>query len=286
MQVAVIGEGERAAARVAWYRRLGVTVLPVAVAAVAVPEADLYDLCAAATDAPPVLGALLRRRRAAFVLSPALIAQPAAAARLARALARRRCSAALVGGWRFVPAFARLRELASSGVLGAVRSVRVDVSAAPGELAEALPAALDLGAWLAGEGVAEPESASANALRLVVGGTHVEVVLDSAAEAAEPRWSVTVDAELGQAVGAACFRPGLPGQRCGPQSAQVTLAGRVRPIALPSADPAGGELAAMLARQRAGLPWLAVCGGPRLLALLALAGTLAGKVAEEHVHPG
>lgn len=287
MRVAVIGEGGQAEAHVAWYRQAGLEVLPVAPAASAdLAEADLYHLCGDLGERAAVVGAVLRRRRVALLLSGAVVARAADAERLARAVVRRRGRAALVGGWRFVPAFARLRELVSGGILGAIRSVRLEVRVPVDELAATRPAALDLGWWLAGDGAAEAQSSGPANTCFQAGTAVVDVTVCTGAPGATAQWSVALVAELGEAVGSASFVASWPGRPGGPQSLQVTLGGRTRPLAVPAADPCGGELGAVLAREAAGLPWLAVCGAERLARLAALGGAADVKVHGELSGPG
>lgn len=70
--------------------------------------------------------------------------------RLGKAVKRRKCRAAILGGERFVPAFARLREIVASGVMGTIERVRVQVSSSAEGRREALFASWDLAFWLVG----------------------------------------------------------------------------------------------------------------------------------------
>lgn len=281
MKVVVIGQDERASAHLAWFRQAGVAVLAAAPAdPAALPEADLYDLCGDLAEGSGVVGALWRRRRAGVLLDGAVLAQIADPAALARAASRRRAGTALVGGWRFVPAFARLQELVAGGILGRMQTVRVDVRTPPAGLAEALPGAVDLAWWLAGDGVPVPQASGPGWVRFQAGSAMVDVAVSSGEPTGESRWTAALVADLGQAAGSAAFAPGLPGRHCQAQSVQITLAGHSRRVGVPVADPAGSELGAIVARHAAGLPWLAVCNGDRLAAVLALAVRHRMKVAE------
>lgn len=272
MKVVVIGQGERASAHLAWFRQVGVAVLAVAPADLAaLSDADLYDLCGDQAEWSGVVGALLRRRRAGVLLDGAVLARIADPAALARAVSRRRAGTGLVGGWRFVPAFARLRELVAGGILGRMQTVRLDVRTHPAGVAEALPAAVDLAWWLAGDGVPVPQASGPGWVRFQAGSAMVDVAVSPGETTGESGWTAGLVADLGQASGSAAFVPGLPGRRCQAPPVQVTLAGHSRRVGVPVADPAGSELGAIVARHAAGLPWLAVCSGDRLGAVLALA---------------
>jgi len=260
MQVAVLGQGARAAAHHAWYAQTGVTVLPaVASPADEMPSADLYHLCDEGPGRRRLLGVLLRRRRVAVLVAGPLSADPAEALRLARLAVRRRSALAVTGGWRWVPAFARLRELVAGGILGVVRRVEVSVQAASGGDGEERWGALDLGWWLAGAGAIAADAAERAAGRFHAGAAEVLARVATGNQGGPPTWTVAIEADLGQAAAEAAFAPWLPGQVCRLQAVSVALAGRRRELAAPEADPVASELAAVLARQQAGLPWLGVC---------------------------
>ena len=280
MRVTVIGEGERAEAHRAWYRQAGVDL----VAAGGdhgqeLPEAALYDVCGEPEERQQALGLLVRRRHAAILLVGRLAPSAEAAARLVGVARRGRCDLAVTGGTRFVPAFARLRELVCGGILGTVREVRVQVTTAPAWAAEVQLAGMDLGLWLAGDdappvaGCTTPGGTDFRA-----GATQVAVVVTVDAAQAGTAWQVASAADLGQAVAQAVFHPGLPGACCRGQALAVTLAGRQRLIGVAAADPAGNELGAVLARQAAGLPWLGLCPAERAARLLAVLEDGTGKV--------
>lgn len=271
MQVAVLGQGPRAAAHRAWYAGRGVTLLsgddsPGA----ALPAAELYHLCEEAPDGLRPLRALLRRRRVAVLVAGPLSPDPAEAARLARQALQRRSALATTGGWRWVPAFARLRELVAGGIVGVVRRVDVAVTAAPDRQAETRWGAIDLGWWLAGDG---PLAASAGGT-FGAGAAQVTVRVAPGAEGDESVWSVALDADLGQAAAETTFAPWRPGSVCRNAAAWLAPAGRRRELSLPAADPVAGELAAVLARQGAGLAWLGVCQAERAGAIGGLVGAV------------
>jgi predicted dehydrogenase len=270
MQVAVLGHSERAEAHRDWYRRAGVAVVPAAADAGPAAEADLYDLCDAGALSSRVLGGLLRRRRLALLVAGNIAAVPGEVERLAQAAARRRHTVAVVGGWRWVPAMARLRELVVGGTLGTVRAVDVRVAAAPAQASEVFLGALDLGLWLAAAEAPVAESAELLAVAFRAGAASVTVRMAEDATVAEPTWTVHLAADLGQAAANAQFLPGTAGRDCRRQMATVTRDGRPRELLLPTADPAGSELAAVLARLRTGQPWLAVCLAERAAALARL----------------
>lgn len=280
LRVLVLGQGERAEAHRAWYRHAGVDLVGAGAAeAGEIPAALLYDLCAEPAERQRALAVLLRRRHAAVLLAGRVAATAAAAGHLVAAARRCRCCLAVTGGTRFVPAWARLRELVCGGILGAVREVRVQISAAPALAAEALSAGMDLGLWLAGDAPPLAEGATAGYVSFRSGLAQITVETPQATAPGRPAWHVTLVADLGQAAARAVFDLGLPGRRCQDQAVVVTLAGgRTRVLDVPTADPAGSELAAVLCRQGAGRPWLALCPAERAARLLAVYEEGAGKV--------
>jgi predicted dehydrogenase len=284
MRVTVIGQGERAEAHRAWYRHAGVELAQaIGDDARELPAAAIYDLCAEPEERQHLLGLVLRRPRAAVLLAGRVAATADGAARLVAAGRRRRCVMAVTGGTRFVPALARLRELACGGTLGTVREARLQVTTAPALAAEAWFAGLDLGLWLADEASPVADSATLNGMSFQAGEARVTVEVTVEAGRLDTAWRVAIAADLGQAVGNAVFRPGLPGQGCRDQALVVTRSGRQRRLELPEADPAGNELAAVLARLAAGLPWLALCMAERAAGLLAVLEAGAGKVSAARV---
>ena len=263
MRVAVMGAGEAAAAQSHWYRQAGHDVGVSPGLDEACLTADLIDLCLDGALSEGAWRALLRHRRP-------VLARGAAAPLGSVAVRRARLAAlgrlAVVGGWRFVPAFARLREFVVGGILGRVRAVRVEVSA-PDAAAGCRPGALDLGLWLAGDA---PDA--------------VAVACHPAATALG-LWTVTLEAERGQARAAAAFAIDRAGRRCRDQRLEVTLDGRRRAFPdLPDTDPAGNELGATLARLATGQPWLGLCSGSALAALMSKADN--AKVAPTDAAPG
>jgi hypothetical protein len=107
-------------------------------------------------------------------------------------------------------------------------------------------------------------------VRFRAGEAEVMVQVAEDSGETEPGWAVSLAADLGQAAAQASFLPGLPGRDCHSQSASVTRSGRQRALPVPHADPVASELAAVLARQRAGQPWLALCLADRAATLAAL----------------
>ena len=279
LRVMVIGQGERAEAHRLWYRQAGVELLEFAGDdGRELPAAALYDLCSEPAERQSVLGLLLRRRHAVALLAGCVAGTATAAAHLVAAARRRRCHLAVTGGTRFVPAWARLREFVGGGILGAVREVRVEVSAPPALAAEAVASAMDLGLWLAGDAAPVADRATPGSVSFLAGSARIAVEGRTEPAQAGLAWRVTLAADLGQASGTAAWHPGLPGRCCGEQSLRITLGGRSRTLELPTADPAGNELAAILARQGAGLPWLALCAAERAARLLAVLEEGAAKV--------
>jgi predicted dehydrogenase len=284
MRVVVIGEGERAAAHRLWYRQAGVELVQAGGdEAMELPVAALYDLCAEAEERRHALDRLLRRRHAAVLLAGCVASTADAALRLVTAARRRRCELVVTGGARFVPAMARLREFVCGGILGAIREVHIQVVMPSVLAAEAMAAGMDLGLWLAGDAAPVAESATPGRTSFQAGTARVMIEgrVDAAQEGTA--WRAGIMADLGQALGAAVFHPGLPGRACQHQSLVITLSGRQRCFELPDADPAGNELAAILARQAAGLPWLALCTAERAARLLAVQEEGAGKVSAARV---
>lgn len=276
----VLGDGERAEAHRAWYRQAGLELVPPGRGDGAdLPEAAVYDLCLDPEKQPPVLGLLLRRRHAAILLAGRVAATAAAAARLAATAQRRRCSVAVSGGLRFVPAMARLRELVCGGSCGAVREVVVELRVSPAAAPEARLAGLDLGVWLAGDALLT--AAGAAGARISVQAGTAQVALDTTLAAAQPgaAWRVRLAADLGHALATASTAPGLPGRPCRDQTLLLTIAGRTRRLDLPEADAAGSELAALVARRAAGQPWLGLCSVERAARLLAALEEGPAKVA-------
>lgn len=259
MRVAVMGNGDSAAAQSCWYRQAGQEVVSTTTLDEACLTADLIDLCLDGPLSEGAWRALLQRR--------AMVLARGAAAPLGSAVVRRaRLTAlgrlAVVGGWRFVPAFARLRELVVSGVLGRVHAVQVEVSAAA-PTAAWRPGALDLGLWLAGD--------SASAATLVC----------RAVATAADLWAVTLEADRGQARAGAGFALDRAGRRCHGQRLEVTVDGRPRAFAdLPDGDPAGNELGAVLTRLVNTRPWLGLCSGTSLAATLAQAAVTKVDITE------
>jgi hypothetical protein len=277
--VTVIGQNRRAAAHRAWYRQTGADLVPASRSAGAhLPAAALYDLCAEPDEREQALRALLRQRRTAVLLAGRVAGSAAAAARLVSVARRQRCSAVVTGGARFVPAFARLRELVCGGILGVVRDVRVQIRAAPAFAPEALPAGMDVGLWLAGDGMPVAGTTTAAGTSFVAGAAQVTVASQVERGQDGTAWQIDIRAELGRASASAVFPPGLPGKPCGEQSVTVDLGGRQRRLEVPPADPAGNELAAIFARLAGGRPWLALCTAERAARLLAVLEAGTGKV--------
>lgn len=279
MQVVVLGQGERAQAHRDWYRRAGMDLVPAADPdAGPLPGADLYHLCAEGDEGLPALTAVWRGRRRAVLVSGCFPGTAAEALRQARRAARQRCAAAVAGGWRWVPAFARLRELTAGGTLGTVRHVEASVSAPRGaNAAELVLAAMDLGLWLAEPGDPVPESSDAATVRFRAGEAAVTVRLAEVPDAGDPHWALALEADLGRAAASARFLPGYPGHGCREQSAAVLRQGRWRTLTVPDTDPAACELAVLLTRQRAGEPWLGLCTLERAAVLVRLRAGLAPR---------
>jgi hypothetical protein len=279
LRVLVVGQGERAAARCAWYRAAGIAVLEGGPDdRQEFPSAALYDLCSEPAERQRALRQLLRRRHAAVLVAGPLAATAEAAAHLVAAARRQRCRLAIMGGTRFVPAWARLQEFVGGGIMGAVREVQVQVTSTPGQAAEAWSAAMNLGLWLAGDGVPVAEQTTPASTSFLAGSARIRVAGRTDGTAAATTWHVTLVADLGQAVAATVYDLGLPGRQCRDSSLEVTLGGRRRRLELPAADPAGNELAALLIRLGAGLPWLALCAADRAASLLAVQEEGARKV--------
>ena len=154
-----------------------------------------------------------------------------------------------------------------------------------GSAAEVLPAGMDLGLWLAGDAAPVADSATAHCTSFQAGTARVTVESTVDATQAGTAWRLAIVADLGQAVAQAAFHPGLPGRWCRDQSLVVTRSGRARRIEVPEADPAGSELGAVLARQAAGEPWLALCMAERAARLLAVLEEGAGKVSAAQAGP-
>jgi len=262
----IIGSGTAAAAHDAWFRQRGweSTVC-------AEPEAlrrcdvigSLCVVCLPCEDRGPCLKVLLAHRQVQMIVVGSPGGDGEDAQRLWQAIKRRKGCAAVTGGWRFVPAFARIREVVSGATIGKVTDLEVRVVSPPNQPREGLFAGLDLGCWLADD--VRPAAA-----RTTVTGTGdlmvslappscIRVHWSSDPETTQTSMSLVLTAENGQATASACFSLGLPGAGPVQQTGHLSAAGTPRPTPLPVADAVATELGAVAGFVEQALPWHGVC---------------------------
>lgn len=265
MTVTVAGAGPLAEAHAAWYSRRGCSCLrlPDPWQGPAAP-CDLVDLCPEETVPGDPPAALAQRSRAPLLIPGSVLGGVEVAARLARAARRARRPVVVTGGWRLVPAFARLSELTRGGILGSTLAVAAELGCPRPCRESNRLALLDLLAWLLDDTPSAPpedprptDPADRTCLHLR-GGT-VDLAFRDLEGTETVTLTLRIEAANGWGAATARFPMPAPGRPLLGQDLEAMLHGRRRRYALPGGDPGAAELGTVTALVAAGEPLRGLC---------------------------
>ena len=190
----------------------------------------------------------------------ATAADPGSLERLARAARKRRLPTALLGSLRLLPAFARIRELVSSGVLGEIRGVCLGRRNAEADDAAArleLFRDLDFVSWLAGISSADVHiRCSEDGLARVWAGSDDagNAAAGDEAPAAGQR-HLRVDGMLGTVRGSVVVPPADHGGHVPLTTLEFTHGDRCRELRIPAGESLTPDIVLLLDGLRRGEPW-------------------------------